>query len=45
LLELNVTKIYPRHGKPFSIKIIKEELEQTSSDIKFEKSEGGDIVV
>ena len=29
LLELNVTTIYPGHGKPFPMKIIKEYLEKT----------------
>jgi hypothetical protein len=27
LLELNVTTVYPGHGKPFSIKVMKEALE------------------
>jgi hydroxyacylglutathione hydrolase len=39
LLELNVTTIYPGHGKPFSMKALKEELGKNSSNVEIEKSE------
>jgi hydroxyacylglutathione hydrolase len=42
LLELNVTTVYPGHGKPFSMDIIREALRKHLPDVEAEKSEEGD---
>ncbi len=42
LVELNVATVYPGHGKPFSMNILKKTLEKDFSDITVESRKGGD---